>query len=111
MKKLIAIAALMCGTAHAEFMTGNDIYKWGEESATSNLSWGMLYGYVSGVYDASRGVSHCSPLDVRLQQVVDMVRNHVAANPALRHYPGDTIIVYVLKQAWPCPKKNGGTSL
>jgi hypothetical protein len=24
MKKLIPIAALMCGTAHAEFLTGND---------------------------------------------------------------------------------------
>lgn len=111
MKKLIAIAALLCGTAHAEFISGNDLHKWSEESASSNISWGMLYGYVSGAYDSSRGVSHCAPLDIKLQQVVDMVRNHVAANPSLRHYSGDIIVNYVLKQAWPCPKKSGGTAL
>jgi hypothetical protein len=111
MKKLIAIAALMCGAAHAEFLTGNDLHKWGEEAATNNLSFGMLYGYIAGAYDAGRGSVHCSPLDIRLQQVVDMVRNHIAANPALRHYSGDTIVGYVLKQAWPCAEKKKGTVL
>ena len=111
MKKLIAIAALLCGTAHAEFFTGNDIHKWSEEAATSNVSWGMLYGYVGGVYDAGVGSNHCAPQNIRLQQVVDMVKNHVAATPSLRHYTADTITRYVLNQAWPCPKKSGGTAL
>ena len=111
MKKLIAIAALMCGTAHAEYFTGNDIHKWSEESASNNISWGMMYGYIAGAYDATAGISHCTPQSVRLQQVVDMVRNHVAANPATRHFTGDVITAWVLKQTWPCPKKSGGTAL
>ena len=111
MKKLIAIAALMCGTAHAEFFTGNDIQKWQEESANSSVSFGMLYGYIAGAYDSSRGVLHCAPKDVRLKQIVDMVANHVNASPATRHFTGDVITVWVLQQAWPCAEKKKGASL
>lgn len=111
MKKIIAITALLCSTAHAEFVTGNEIQKWSEESATSNISWGMLYGYVAGVYDSGVGVNHCAPKNVQLRQVVDVVTAHVASTPSLRHYSADTIARYVLNQTWPCPKKSGGTAL
>lgn len=111
MKKLICIFALLCGTAHAEFFTGNDIQKWSDESASSNVSFGMLYGYIAGAYDAGRGTLHCSPKDVRLKQIVDMVTNHVNANPATRHFTGDVITAWVMQQTWPCAEKKKGTAL
>ena len=108
MKKAIIIAALLCGTAHAEYFTGNDIQKWGEDSSTSNLYFGMMYGYIAGAYDSTAGVIHCAPQSVKLQQIVDMVRNYVTANPAMRHFSGDAIVGFVLGKQWPCPKKGTG---
>jgi hypothetical protein len=110
MKKLIAIAALVCGTAHAEYFTGNDIQRWSEET-TNNISWGMMYGYIAGVADTGQAAVFCIPQNVRLQQIVDLVKNHVAGNPATRHLSADNIIIYVLKQTWPCAEKKKGTSL
>ncbi len=108
MKKLILALALTTPLAHAEFFTGNSIQKWSDESSSNNISWGMLYGYVSGVYDTGSGAVFCPPQNVQLRQIVDMVTSHVSANPATRHYSGDIIIGYVLKAAWPCNKKGAG---
>jgi len=110
MRKLIAIAALMCGTAHAEYFTGNDIQKWSEET-TNNISWGMMYGYIAGVADTGQSAVFCIPPTVRLQQIVDLVKNHVAGNPATRHISADITIINVLKQVWPCAEKRKGVAL
>jgi len=108
MKHLIVIAALLCGTAHAEYFTGNDIQKWADGYAANDntLDFGMLYGYISGVSDTGNGVNHCIPKTVSLRQVIDVVRQHVASAPATRNNTGDTIILYALKQTWPCAPSN-----
>lgn len=101
MKKLIAIAALLCGTAHAEFYTGNDLLK----DFNGDLAGKMLgIGYVMGVYDTTQGVVHCPPNNVTAGQVQDMVKAQLDARPDLRHLSADSHVTYVLKRAWPCKK-------
>lgn len=105
MKKAIIIAALMCGTAHAEFRDGNKLYSQMTGTTTDEIA---AIGYIMGVSDAVQNVVHCAPPTVSAGQVYDMVKQHLQSNPATRHFTGDTIIAYVLGKAWPCPKKGTG---
>lgn len=106
MKKAIIIAALLCGTAHAEFKNGNKLYS----EMTGNVSDELIaIGYVMGVADAYHGVLHCAPSTVTAGQITDMVKQHFVVNPATRHITADAIIGHVLGKQWPCPKKGSGT--
>jgi len=105
MKKAIIIAALLCGTAHAEFKAGNKLYS--QMTGTTNEEFNAL-GYVTGVFDALSGVTHCSPATVSAGQIYDMSKQHLAINPATRHFSADAIISYVLAKQWPCAKKGSG---
>jgi hypothetical protein len=106
MKKLIAITALMCGTAHAEFLTGNDLLT---KFNGSDIQQMVGLGYVMGVFDATMDATHCPPANVTAGQVQDVVKNHLTATPATRHYVADVQVRYILSQTWPCKKK--GTAL
>jgi len=109
MNKILA-AALACAsiTAHAEFWSGNDLLT--KMQNPPGMETVQALGYVMGVFDATRGVDHCPPDNITAGQVRDMVRNHLEASPAVRHFTGDTQVRYVLGRAWPCPKKNNGGS-
>ena len=106
MKKLIAIAALTCGTAQAEFFTGNELLSKINSEGVVDRMIGL--GYVMGVHDAGSGVTHCQPDTVTAGQVRDMVKNHLEASASLRHLPADAHVRYILTAAWPCKKKGGG---
>ena len=105
MKKLITIAALMCGAAHAEFFSGNDLLA--KINSADAYDRALAIGYVIGVFDARSGADHCPPSNVTSGQVRDMVRSHLEATPATRHFTADVQVRYVLSKAWPCPKKHG----
>jgi hypothetical protein len=103
MKRIIIIAALVCGSAHAEFMDGNKLLA---DMQNPQETWRMFaMGYIAGVADAGRGTYNCPPANVLLGQANDAVRQHLEANPTMRHYSADIIINYVLGKAWPCAKK------
>ena len=108
MKKLIVIAALMCGTAHAEFWTGNELLS--RINSNDPYERGTSLGYVMGAFDASQGVTHCPPPTVTAGQVRDMVTKTLNDGAAARHMSADSFVTYTLKAAWPCAKK-GGTAL
>lgn len=111
MKKLILIAALCASTAHAEFLTGNDLLQRLESDSAVERVAGL--GYIMGVADAVLGVEQCAPGNVTAGQMRDMVRNHLTSNPSVRHITADVQVRYVLKNAWPCANSNrrGGTNL
>lgn len=102
MKKLIAVAALLCGTAHAEFFSGNELLR--RMNSTDQYERGSAMGYVIGAHDAGRGVVHCSPEAATGGQVRDMVRAHLEAVPEVRHLAADQHVTYILKKTWPCKK-------
>lgn len=101
-KRLILAAALVCGPAQAQFYTGNDLQ---ERIRDGRLSQVMFY--VAGVHDANDKVLFCSPIDVTLGQVFDVVKRHLENKPEQRHFSGDLLITQALRAVWPCRKGSG----
>lgn len=106
-KKIIIIAALMCGSAQAEFKDGNKLYS--QMTSGVNSDWFVAIGYITGVADAGNGVVSCPPPNVTAGQLFDAVKQHMDGAPTLRHFSADLIINHVMGKAWPCPKR--GSSL
>lgn len=101
----IACIVLAAATsAHAEFMTGNDLLAKLTDK-TDNWSYAVGIGYISGVHDAGRSVVHCSPVTVTMGQLGDMTRMRLEQVPAILHLSADVLILDMLKTAWPCAKK------
>lgn len=109
MKKLIAIAALMCGTAHAEFFTGNDLLN--RLNSENTYERGTAIGYILGAHDTGRGAVHCSPDGATGTQVRDIVKAHLESTPEVRHLAADSHVTFILRKVWPCAEKKKGTSL
>ena len=107
MKKLLILAAL-CGSAHAEFLTGNTLLQKLNGSAIESM---VGLGYVMGVFDAAQGVEHCPPDHVTAGQVKDMVKLHLENTPSTRHFVADVQVRYVLGKAWPCADKKKGAGV
>lgn len=106
--QIILAAALVCGTAHAEFYSGNDLYS---KLTGNTLDRSIALGYVIGVSDALIRATHCAPKAVTAGQIQDMIRDYLDANPAVRHFSADSLISHVLKTTWPCANRQGGTNL
>jgi len=107
MKKLIASLLFVPCMASAEFMSGNSLY------SKMNGDFGekmLALGFIQGVYDVYVSVTFCSPNNVTVGQVSDMVRSYFDNNPSIRHKTAESLINQALKQAWPCANR-GGTRL
>jgi len=103
MKHTILALAILCGNAHAEFYTGNDLLqKFDSESHGERM---LAIGYVMGVFDVGQSVLHCSPATVTSGQVRDMAAAYIRGTPAKRHKSAESLINEVLAAAWPCPKR------
>ena len=102
MKHLILVAAIACGSAHAEFYSGNDLLEIMRGNEYQKL---IALGYVSGVADALQNAVICIPATVTSGQVRDMVKANLEANPTSRHYSADSLISNHLAKVWPCAKK------
>ena len=78
MKKLL-IALLFAPTmAHAEFMSGNNLYKDMQGDALDNIH---ALGYVLGAADSAINVTVCPPEGVKAGQVYDIIKKFLEANP------------------------------
>lgn len=106
MKKFAIILAMLASSAHAEFMTGNKLLELMQEKDSPTRS-SFSIGYVIGVSDSGAGAVHCAPQDVTAGQVRDLVKAYLEQSPAVRHLPADTIILSLMKTAWPCARKGG----
>ena len=105
MKRLICIALLGCGTAHAEFYTGNDLLRM---MRGGTLEQANALGYVVGVADALHKITLCVPNGVTVGQANDVVLNWLDRNPQARHFSADSVVAAALGQSWAC-KKGAGT--
>jgi hypothetical protein len=106
MKRLLVIAALVCGTAHADFKTGNELLS--DMESTVGYTEGTVMGYVKGVIDAYGGLFLCPPATLTGGQSVAIVRLYLERNPSERHEGASVLIFRSMKQ-WPC--KKSGSSL
>jgi hypothetical protein len=103
MKKLILAALMVVSiSAHAEFMSGNDLLQYinGDGSDVS-----FANGYIAGIADTQANENICLPGSVALKQVRDMVAQTLMLNPTKRHLSADLFVVKSLSDAFPCPKR------
>ena len=107
MKKLLIVAALLCGGAHAQrssiLYSGQDLYN---KLSSDRLS---AMGYIAGVADSQSGVTICIPPgQVTLGQMADMVKQALERVPSERHTSADIYVQVALEGRWPCAKKGSG---
>lgn len=99
----LILSAALCGPAVAEFWDGNALW----QRLTGNTSQELVaMGYIMGVADAGHSVEHCPPPNVTSGQILDMVKQHLERNPAIRNRTADTIVLHVLRNQWPCANNN-----
>lgn len=106
MKKLILVAALFTTSAYAEFWDGNALLE--RLNSSSTYKQGAALGYIMGVSDTMQGVNHCPPENATAGQIQDMVQNYLTNVPAQRHKTADTLVLHVLKTAFPCANNSRG---
>lgn len=109
MKAALLSMALLCGVAHAEFYTGNDLLQRLNSDILAERS--AAIGYIMGVADSGHGVSYCPPEAVTSGQMRDMVRNYLTNTPAVRHLSADSLVTHVIKSSWPCAARPPGRQL
>jgi len=107
-RRALICLALVAGAAHAEFLDGNKLLSDMKGSHGFQMS---ALGYVMGVADSIQSVTACVPPSVTSGQVLDMVRNYLEANPAIRHFTADVIVTDVLKRTFPCATRSPGRQL
>ena len=107
MKKLLAIAALLCTSAHAQpssiLYTGQDLF------TRFTTDRPFVLAYIAGVADSQAGVTICIPAgQVTLGQMGDMVKQSLERLPSERHLAADVYVQVTLSNRWPCNNKRGG---
>lgn len=106
MRKLLAALLFVPAMARADFFDGNILLK--ELRDVNSYGFFTSIGYIQGVVDAHNSLFFCAPVGITAGQARDVVKNHLEANPQIRHLPAEQIIRDRLKQIWPCPNRNSG---
>lgn len=86
-KLLAALLLALATTAHAEFVTGNNLLASLKKADAAERA--AAIGYIVGVADTLEGSVSCLPKSVTVPQVVDLVVQWLEHNPRLRHNSGD----------------------
>lgn len=109
---LFGALAVPCVT-YAEFWDGyklkeladaDDRTDIGNVQAADYQKVGNLTGFVVGVHDALDGVLICAPNQVKVGQVIGMVKKYVRENPDKWNRPASTLVVSALSSAFPCKR-------
>lgn len=102
---LLSIGACVCLSAHAgTFWDGNKLHSKLQSNTMDQM---QALGYIMGVSDAVDTEIICSPNTVTAGQMHDIMKQYLENNPAVRHFPADTLVKVVLSRVWPCEKKKG----
>ena len=103
LKRLAAIGLLsVINYSHAYFVDGNTLLERMEDQGSVKPM--VALGFVLGVADSFEGSEICLPENVRAQQLYDLVRDWLRANPDKRHIQAAAIVLVVLRRTWPCQK-------
>jgi hypothetical protein len=104
MKKLILATALLAGSAHAEFLSGNELLS---RINGTGIDQALALGYVMGVFDVQHSSGVCPPGQVTAGQVRDIVKNYLERTPQNRHMTADVLTLVALGIVWPCKQQKG----
>lgn len=112
MKKTL-VALLITLSSNAFAYTGNTLFSDLRSSRVENRLSAIMYigGVVAGFQAAESLYAQqivptiCMPNSVTAEQLNDLVKNQLEINPETRHLLALHHIVYMLRQTFPCSKK------
>lgn len=87
-----------------EFADADDRIDIGNVKPDDYLKASSLNGFVAGVHDAVEGVLVCTPNEMKVGQIVGMVKKYVRDNPDKWNRPASTLVVNALSSAFPCKR-------
>jgi negative regulator of sigma E activity len=107
-KSLLSLSAMLtsavllaaAASADAEFFTGQDLLT--RMHANDYNSQNIALGYIIGVHDAYRTVTHCSPDNLTAERLFIMVRSYLEIQTDLRVTSADIVIEHMMRAVWPC---------
>lgn len=99
MKALLIAAAMFATSAHADFIDGNELYQRMNGSHSKQMT---IYGYLTGVFDSTYKIYHCSPENITAGQLFDMAKMTLENEPENRANSGAVIVVTMLAKRFPC---------
>jgi hypothetical protein len=106
-RTIIAALLLTTTTAHAAFWSGEKLY--GHLTEPAGVNKGAAYGFIIGVHDLGENAVHCSPEDINVKIVIDVVRSYLEQNPESRRREAQFLVTRALQAKWPCPSKGSST--
>jgi hypothetical protein len=117
MKRLL-MAVLVMGWAspvwgEINFVSGNALHEECQIAETDNVYYqadAYCIGYILGVFDAANGPDNgvagftfCTPDEINLNQVRDIVVKWLSDHPQHRHHDANSLVATALREVWPCP--------
>lgn len=102
MRAAALILALATTTAHAQFLTGNELLDRLNGSTVQQVN---AVGYITGVADAEIGSIWCPPPNITARQVVDLTRRTLDVVPEKRHESASSFVMAAVRMTWPCESK------
>ena len=127
MKNIFSAALLACAStgemAHA--FDGNRLYSEcnTEDPGERIFCYGLISGMMSGLSASmqfafltrvenddvaaldfeEQALGYCIPSGVTPEQLADIAVGYLGKNPSIRHIDGAYIMIYALREAFPCP--------
>jgi hypothetical protein len=88
-----------------------------DENNAAGFTEGFCWGYILGAYDSGEevpgpgtnrrewdgGWTACTPDEVLVGQLAEVVRKWLRAHPEGWHHTGSSQVARALHEAWPCP--------
>lgn len=106
MRWLLIGIAVFATPAFADYLDGNDLYKF-LQTTKGSYEWGIGQGYAMGVQDAFNGGEQqyfCVPPPVNISQVEEIVFNYLKVRPEQRHLAAKILVLRALKEKFPCSR-------
>ncbi|MCX8146785.1 MAG: Rap1a/Tai family immunity protein, partial [Azovibrio sp.] len=100
----ISQAAFWDGYKLKELADADDRTDIGNVQPADYQKVGYLIGFVVGVHDAVDGILVCTPNQVKVGQIVSMVKKYVRENPDKWNRAASTLVMNALSSAFPCKK-------
>jgi hypothetical protein len=106
----IAVLSMPC-ISHAVFWDGFRLKELADADDRTDIAnvqpgdyqkVGYLIGFVTGVTDAVNGILFCVPDQVKVGQIIGMVKKHVRENPDKWNRPANILVINTLSSAFPC---------
>jgi hypothetical protein len=103
MRTILAILLLCALPAHAEFLSGADLFALMNGDDAQKV---QALNYIKGAHDAGQTIAHCAP-PLSDAQLLGMVGYVLVHGPERSEWSADRYVSAALAMAFPCRARSG----